>query len=38
LLLSISSKNIARIYPNLSIKNEKKTTGWPNIYSENKNI
>jgi hypothetical protein len=38
LLLSISIKNIARIYPNLLIKNEKKTTEWPNIYSENKNI
>ena len=38
LLLSILIKNIARIYPNLLINNEKKTTEWPNIYSENKNI
>jgi hypothetical protein len=38
LLLSISIKNIARIYPNLLIKNEEKKNEWPNIYSENKNV
>jgi hypothetical protein len=38
LLLSISIKNIARIYPKLLINNEIKTTQWPNIYSENKNV
>jgi hypothetical protein len=38
LLLSISIKNIARIYPKLLINNEIKTAQWPNIYSENKNV